>query len=75
MRMRGDPNCLLAILKKQADTLEEFEVQVWFGVKVFELFFRMPKLKNITICMHNVGHLVERECPQLYENQSITELM
>jgi len=68
-----EENCLYDFLESQANSLEVIRLEEWFGVQVFKLLFKMPKLRELTIDMYDVETNIDWENLELNPSSSITK--
>jgi hypothetical protein len=69
-----ESNCMYDFLESQADNLEQLRLEEWFGVQVFQLIFKMSKLRVLIIDLFDAEETIDWECIRLMSSMSIEKL-
>lgn len=69
-----ESNCMHDFLESQADNLETLRLEEWFGVQVFRLIFKMPRLRVLIIDLYDAEDTIDWESLCLTSSMSIEKL-
>lgn len=69
-----ESNCIHDFLESQADNLETLRLDEWFGLHVFRLIFKMPRLKVLIIDLYDAEDTIDWENLSLSTSFSIEKI-